>query len=176
MYKTTSIVILAVAIGMGTLSATLARTWLNGQAELARQEAALAPRPRATGLEDGERALVVSVESASQLKPGERADVVMVRKGYAKTILSNAKVIALDKDKATLAVAAGDAPKVLLAENVGKLSLTARDPEDASMASASATDAELSPDQPVVVLPTKNTVTVTVIRAGKPTQYEVKKG
>jgi Flp pilus assembly protein CpaB len=159
---------------------------------MARREAAalalaLAPRPKAaTGIEDGERLVVVNIDKAAPLKPGDRADLVMVRKGYAETILSSVKVIALDKptatdkttptDKptATLAVAASDVPKVLLAEYVGKLSLAARDPDDASPASGSATDAEL--DKPVTKPPPPDDrASVTVIRAGVPAQYKVTK-
>jgi Flp pilus assembly protein CpaB len=170
-----SIASLSVAVVMGLFAASLAGTWLKGQAEMARREAALAPRPKSlTGLEDGERALMVNVENAGAIKPGDRVDVVMVRKGYAKTILNYVKVIAIDKTTATLAVLAAAAPKVLLAGNVGKLSLAASGTSDASATSGTATDAELENPAPDPKQP-DGRVTVTVVRAGVPTQYKVTK-
>jgi len=177
MMKKGSIASISAAVVMGLFAASLTSTWLKEQTDSARREAtALALSTRArdpTGLAAGERALMVAVENAGAIKPGDRVDVVMVRKGYAAMILNNVKVVAIDKTTATLAVLASAAPKVLLAGSVGKLSLAASGTSDASGTSGTATDAEL--EGPALTPKPDGRVTVTVVRAGVPTQYKVTK-
>jgi pilus assembly protein CpaB len=101
-------------------------------------------------LDDGMRAVTLRVDDvrgvAGFVLPGDRVDVVLIRtagasedKSYAEVIVQNVKVLAVDQkanerpDKnnvvakaVTLAVNSDDAQKILLATNIGKLSLTLR--------------------------------------------------
>jgi pilus assembly protein CpaB len=100
-------------------------------------------------LEGDMRAVTVRVDDvrgvAGFVLPGDRVDVVLIRthgtdgKSYADVIVQNVKVLAVDQkanekpDKAnvvakavTVAVNSEDAQKILLATNIGKLSLTLR--------------------------------------------------
>jgi len=100
-------------------------------------------------LEEGKRAVTVRVDDvkgvAGFIRPNDRVDVVLIRsentsggKSYSDLILQHVKVLAVDQltgersEQATVAkavtleVSAEEAQKVLLATNVGKLSLILR--------------------------------------------------
>jgi pilus assembly protein CpaB len=108
-----------------------------------------------TILEPGKRAVTVRVDDvrgvAGFIQPGDRVDVALIRteaetktkEGYSDIILQSAKVLAIDQltgertDKATIAKAVTlevneeDAQKILLAGNIGRLSLILRQPDEA---------------------------------------------
>ena len=108
-----------------------------------------------TVLEPGKRAVTVRVDDvrgvAGFIQPGDRVDVVLIRteaetktkEGYSDIILQSAKVLAIDQltgertDRATIAkavtleVSEEDAQKILLAGNIGRLSLILRQPDEA---------------------------------------------
>ena len=108
-----------------------------------------------TLLDQGKRAVAVRVDDvrgvAGFILPGDRVDVVLIRseavasgQSYSELILNNVKVLAVDQlagqqpDKATvlakavtLEVTAEEAQKVLLATNIGRLSLILRQPSEA---------------------------------------------
>jgi pilus assembly protein CpaB len=109
-----------------------------------------------TILEPGKRAVTVRVDDvrgvAGFIQPGDRVDVVLIRTGaesktdesYSDVILQSAKVLAIDQitgertDRPTIAkavtleVSEEDAQKILLATNIGHLSLILRQPGEAS--------------------------------------------
>lgn len=109
-----------------------------------------------TVLEPGKRAVTVRVDDikgvAGFIQPSDRVDVVLIRTGsetktnesYSDVILQSAKVLAIDQvtgertDKPTVAkavtleVSEEDAQKILLASNVGRLSLVLRKPHEAN--------------------------------------------
>jgi pilus assembly protein CpaB len=109
-----------------------------------------------TTLDPGKRAVTVRVDDvrgvAGFIQPGDRVDVVLIRtdaesktgEGYSDVILQSVKVLAVDQvtgertEQATLAKAvtlevhADEAQKILLATNVGKLSLILRQPDEAN--------------------------------------------
>ena len=122
-----------------------------------------APGQRATlstTLEPGMRAVTVRVDDvrgvAGFIQPGDRVDVVLIRtqgesktgEGYSDVILQSVKVLAIDQltgernEQATLAKAvtlevnAEEAQKILLATNVGKLSLILGQPGEANAGTA----------------------------------------
>src|ERR1700726_4300267 len=123
-------------------------------------------------LEDGKRAVTVRVDDvrgvAGFIRPNDRVDVVLIRtegnssgSSYSDLILQMVKVLAVDQltgernEQATIAkavtleVTAVEAQKVLLATNIGKLSLILRQagagsPED----NRRGTEPGLSPGQP----------------------------
>ena len=121
-----------------------------------------------TLLEEGKRAVTVRVDDvrgvAGFILPGDRVDVVLIRtefgangRSYSELILQNVKVLAVDQlagqpDKATviakavtLEATAEEAQKVLLATNIGGLSLILRQPGEAhSQASRRITERDLS--------------------------------
>lgn len=106
-------------------------------------------------LEPGKRAVTVRVDDvrgvAGFIQPGDRVDVVLIRteaesrsnEGYSDVILQSAKVLAIDQitgerteqptiaKAVTLEVGPQDAQKILLAMNVGRLSLILRQPAEA---------------------------------------------
>jgi pilus assembly protein CpaB len=108
-----------------------------------------------TVLEPGKRAVTVRVDDvrgvAGFIQPGDRVDVVLIRteaetktkEGFSDIILQSAKVLAIDQltgertDRATIAkavtleVSEEDAQKILLAGNIGRLSLILRQPDEA---------------------------------------------
>jgi pilus assembly protein CpaB len=101
-------------------------------------------------LDPGKRAVTVRVDDvrgvAGFIQPGDRVDVVLIRteaesnskEGYSDVILQSAKVLAIDQitgerpEQPTIAKAvtlegsAQDAQKILLAANIGRLSLVLR--------------------------------------------------
>ena len=117
-----------------------------------------APGQRATLssiLDPGKRAVTVRVDDvrgvAGFIQPGDRVDVVLIRTeaesrtnegGYSDVILQSAKVLAIDQitgerteqptiaKAVTLEVTPEDAQKILLATNIGRLSLILRQPEE----------------------------------------------
>jgi pilus assembly protein CpaB len=117
-----------------------------------------APGQRATLssiLDPGKRAVTVRVDDvrgvAGFIQPGDRVDVVLIRteaesrtnEGYSDVILQSAKVLAIDQitgerteqptiaKAVTLEVTPEEAQKILLATNIGRLSLILRQPEEA---------------------------------------------
>jgi pilus assembly protein CpaB len=118
-----------------------------------------APGQRATlstMLDPGKRAVTIRVDDvrgvAGFIQPGDQVDVVLIRTGaeakgndsYSDVILQSAKVLAIDQitgertEKATIAkavtleVSAEDAQKILLATDIGRLSLILRQPGEAN--------------------------------------------
>jgi pilus assembly protein CpaB len=109
-----------------------------------------------TALEPGKRAVTVRVDDvrgvAGFIQPGDRVDVVLIRTGtetktnesYSDVILQSAKVLAIDQitaertDKPTIAkavtleVGEEDAQKILLASDIGRLTLVLRQPHEAN--------------------------------------------
>jgi len=107
-------------------------------------------------LDPGKRAVTVRVDDvrgvAGFIQPGDRVDVVLIRteaesrikQGYSDVILQYAKVLAIDQitgerteqptiaKAVTLEVSAEDAQKILLATNVGRLTLILRQPAEAA--------------------------------------------
>jgi len=107
-------------------------------------------------LDPGKRAVTVRVDDvrgvAGFIQPGDLVDVVLIRteaesrskEGYSDVILQSAKVLAIDQitgertetptiaKAVTLEVAAEDAQKILLATNVGRLSLILRQSAEAN--------------------------------------------
>jgi pilus assembly protein CpaB len=102
-------------------------------------------------LEEGKRAVTVRVDDvrgvAGFIRPNDRVDVVLIRtegnsngKSYSDLILQGVKVLAVDQvtgeraDQPTVAkvvtleVSSDEAQKVVLATNIGKLSLVLRQP------------------------------------------------
>jgi pilus assembly protein CpaB len=117
-----------------------------------------APGQRATlssVLDPGKRAVTVRVDDvrgvAGFIQPGDRVDVVLIRteaesrnsESSSDIILQSAKVLAVDQitgerteqptiaKAVTLEVAPEDAQKILLASNIGRLSLILRQPAEA---------------------------------------------
>jgi len=114
------------------------------------------PATLSSMLGPGKRAVTVRVDDvrgvAGFIQPGDRVDVVLIRTeaesrtndSYSDVILQSAKVLAIDQviaertEKATVAkavtleVTAEDAQKILLATNIGRLSLILRQPAEAS--------------------------------------------
>src|SRR5215831_3084628 len=108
-------------------------------------------------LDPGKRAVTVRVDDvrgvAGFIQPGDRVDVVLIRteaesklkEGYSDVILQFAKVLAIDQitgerteqptiaKAVTLEVSAEEAQKVLLATNVGRLTLILRQPAEAKV-------------------------------------------
>ena len=107
-------------------------------------------------LDPGKRAVTVRVDDvrgvAGFIQPGDRVDVVLIRteaesklkEGYSDVILQYAKVLAIDQitgerpeqptiaKAVTLEVSSEEAQKILLATNVGRLTLMLRQPAEAN--------------------------------------------
>jgi pilus assembly protein CpaB len=114
------------------------------------------PATLSSMIDPGKRAVTVRVDDvrgvAGFIQPGDHVDVVLIRteaesrsnEGYSDVILQSAKVLAIDQitgertDKPTIAkavtleVSAEDAQKILLASNIGRLSLILRQPAEAN--------------------------------------------
>jgi pilus assembly protein CpaB len=111
------------------------------------------PATLSSMLESGKRAVTVRVDDvrgvAGFIQPGDLVDVVLIRtepevfrknQSYSEVILQSAKVLAIDQitgerretptvaKAVTLEVSTADAQKILLATNIGKLSLILRQP------------------------------------------------
>jgi pilus assembly protein CpaB len=169
-------------------------------------------------LQDGKRAVTVRVDDvrgvAGFILPGDFVDVVLIaedasarRESYSETLLQNLKVLAVDQlaserqeqptvpKAVTLEVTPEQAQKILLATNVGRLSLTLRRLADGSFAaSRRVTEKDLGegrriveqaappppppPPPPVVAAPPpppSNTATVVVVRNMKREEYTVRR-
>ena len=107
-------------------------------------------------LDPGKRAVTVRVDDvrgvAGFIQPGDRVDVVLIRteaesklkEGYSDVILQYVKVLAIDQitgerpeqptiaKAVTLEVSSEEAQKILLATNVGRLTLMLRQPAEAN--------------------------------------------
>ena len=108
-------------------------------------------------LDPGKRAVTVRVDDvrgvAGFIQPGDRVDVVLIRteaesrsnQAFSDVILQFAKVLAIDQitgerseqptiaKAVTLEVSPEEAQKILLATNIGRLSLILRQPEEADL-------------------------------------------
>jgi pilus assembly protein CpaB len=166
-------------------------------------------------LEDGKRAVTVRVDDvrgvAGFIRPNDRVDVVLIRtegnssgSSYSDLILQLVKVLAVDQltgernEQATVAkavtleVTAEEAQKVLLATNIGKLSLILRQagagsPEaNRRVTERDLAQVELSPPPqkkaaadppapPPAAIPARrsNTATVSIVRGLKREEYTV---
>ncbi len=112
-----------------------------------------------TQIEDGMRAVTVRVDEvrgvAGFVLPGDRVDIILTRgeggsdgAAFADILLQNTRVLAIDQlvderqDKpsvaraVTLELSVADAQKVVLAQGIGRLSLTLRQNRDSEMAGA----------------------------------------
>ena len=176
-----------------------------------------------TILEEGKRAVTVRVDDvrgvAGFILPGDFVDVVLIgedpasqREGYSDILLHHVKVLAIDQlvnerqeqptvpKAVTLEVTPEQAQKILLASNIGKLSLILRQPGDGKAdGDKRVTERDLgrnqpqprivpppppppppAPPPPPVVMasppppPPPTTVTVTIIRGMKRDDYQVK--
>ncbi len=169
-------------------------------------------------LDQGRRAVTVRVDDvrgvAGFILPGDFVDVVLIgegqaprRENYSEILLQRVKVLAVDQlvseqhDKPTVAkavtieVTPEQAQKLLLASNIGKLSLILRRPSEAARGDARrVTERDLGfddlasrvaqaapPPAPVVAPPApppprpSNTVNVTIVRNLKGEDYTVPK-
>jgi pilus assembly protein CpaB len=168
-------------------------------------------------LQDGNRAVTVRVDDirgvAGFILPGDFVDVVLIksddervrRENYSDILLQHVKVLAIDQlaserqeqptvaKAVTLEVTTEQAQKILLATNIGKLSLILRQPGEAGTASnRRITERDLGtvrvPDEPPVVVrpiapppppvvaPARrppNTATVAIVRGMKREEYTV---
>lgn len=165
---------------------------------------------------EGKRAVTVRVDDvrgvAGFVLPGDFVDVVLIqaevgtakRESYADILLQHVKVLAIDQlanerqeqptvaKAVTLEVTAAQAQKILLATNIGKLSLILRQPGEAGMEhSARVTETDLSPhiskavnDRPVAAPPVPvaavrvrrpATATVAIVRNMKREDYTVRR-
>lgn len=172
---------------------------------LARNEPVLSSKITGAGkrgslsqLLDGDmRAVSVRVDDvrgvAGFILPGDHVDVVLIRKSYADVILQDIKVLAVNAlvnerpDKAnikarqvTLALSPEQAQKVLLAVNLGKLTLTLRQPGQAPRQMRRITAQDLIVAEPIPVkeskpaqAPVMRNTTVLVIHGLKRKEYTV---
>jgi pilus assembly protein CpaB len=166
-------------------------------------------------LEEGKRAVTVRVDDvrgvAGFVLPGDFVDIVMIadevsskRQSYSDILLEHVKVLAIDQianeaeDKPTVAravtleVAKEQAQKILLASNVGKLSLilsrpvqSSRDPnrrigerDIGRIIPEPVKPVAPPPPAPVVAAPAppSNQVRVTIVRNGEAKEYSVMRG
>jgi|SRR5712671_3231778 len=171
-------------------------------------------------LEEGKRAVTVRVDDvrgvAGFILPGDFVDVVLIgedpasqRENYSEILLHHVKVLAIDQlaserqqqptvaKAVTVEVTPEQAQKILLANNVGKLSLILRQPGDLNTDLARrVTERDLGRDRPrrappppapqpkaspppaappAAVQPS-DTVTVSIVRGNKKEDYQVKRG
>jgi pilus assembly protein CpaB len=168
-------------------------------------------------LQDGKRAVTVRVDDvrgvAGFILPGDFVDVVLIaenaagrRENYSEILLQNLKVLAVDQlaserqeqptvpKAVTLEVTPAQAQKILLATNIGRLSLTLRRLTDVGLAdSHRVTERDLGegrgPVEPVAAPPPAppppaakapppaptNTVTVAIVRNLKREEYTVRR-
>ena len=184
-----------------------------------------APGQRAslsTLLQEGRRAVTVRVDDvrgvAGFILPGDFVDVVLIaeessssHESYSDILLQQVKVLAVDQlaserpeqptvpKAVTLEVTAEQAQKVLLAANIGKLSLTLRQPADRDteagrrvterdlgraelrppepprVVAASAPLPVAAPPPPVAAPPPPTTVKVIIVRNMKREEYTVRR-
>jgi pilus assembly protein CpaB len=163
-----------------------------------------------TLLDGGKRAVTVRVDDvrgvAGFIQPNDRVDVVLIRtegaangQGYSDLILRNMKVLAIDQmagqqqveqasvivKAVTLEVMPEEAQKLLLAANIGRLSLILRQPGEEADTDGDGvvrriTERDLgdSPEVPKALPappPAAETSTVVIVRGGKREEYNVKR-
>jgi pilus assembly protein CpaB len=167
-------------------------------------------------LQEGKRAVTVRVDDvrgvAGFILPGDFVDVILIaedaaarRENYSEILLQNLKVLAVDQlaserqeqptvpKAVTLEVTPEQAQKILLATNIGRLSLTLRRLTEIGLAdSRRVTEKDLGrsdgrniiervvapPPPPVVAAPPSppsNTATVTIVRNMKREDYTVRR-
>lgn len=169
-------------------------------------------------VQDGMRAVTLRVDDvrgvAGFILPGDFVDVVLIGEGnssrrdsYSEILLHHVKVLAIDQlaserqehptvaKAVTVEVTPDQAQKILLAANVGKLSLILRQPDDpGSQSGKRITEADLGfrkPAEPVrivppppppppvstraAVAPPTNTVTVAVVHGMKREEFTVRR-
>ena len=165
-------------------------------------------------LDEGKRAVTVSVDDvrgvAGFVLPGDFVDIVMIaddgspkRQSYSDILLEHVKVLAIDQvasegegqptvaKAVTVEVTKEQAQKILLATNIGKLSLIlARPVESNPDPNRRVSEKDIGrtspeplrpppappPPAPVVAAPVvSHTVKITVVRNGETKQYEVQR-
>jgi pilus assembly protein CpaB len=165
-------------------------------------------------LDEGKRAVTVSVDDvrgvAGFVLPGDFVDIVVIaddgspkRQSYSDILLEHVKVLAIDQvasegegqptiaKAVTVEVTKEQAQKILLATNIGKLSLIlARPVESKPDPNRRVSEKDIGrttpepmrpppppPPAPVVAAPVvpSNTVKITVVRNGETKQYEVQR-
>ena len=164
-------------------------------------------------LDEGKRAVTVSVDDvrgvAGFVLPGDFVDIVIIaddgspkRQSYSDILLEHVKVLAIDQvasevegqptvaKAVTVEVTKEQAQKILLATNIGKLSLILARPvesqpdpnrrvseKDIGRTTPEPMRAPPPPPAPVVAAPVapSNTVKITVVRNGETKQYEVQR-
>src|SRR6478672_8529355 len=166
-------------------------------------------------LDDGKRAVTVSVDDvrgvAGFVLPGDFVDIVVIaddgspkRQSYSDILLEHVKVLAIDQvasegegqptvaKAVTVEVTKEQAQKILLATNIGKLSLIlARPVESKPDPNRRVSERDIGrtspeplrpppappPPAPVVAAPVvpSHTVKITVVRNGETKQYEVQR-
>jgi pilus assembly protein CpaB len=166
-------------------------------------------------LQEGKRAVTVRVDDvrgvAGFILPGDFVDVVLIaedpasrRENYSEVLVQNLKVLAVDQlaserqeqptvpKAVTLEVTPEQAQKILLATNIGRLSLTLRRLAEANLAATRrVTEKDLGegrgiverivapppPPPPVVAAPPppSDTATVTIVRNMKREDYTVRR-
>jgi pilus assembly protein CpaB len=157
-------------------------------------------------LDEGKRAVTVRVDDvrgvAGFVLPGDRVDVVLIRTApptpgangpeqFSDVLLQHVKVLAVDQlvnerqenptiaKAVTLEVDTDQAQKILLATNVGKLSLILRQAGESTPVPAQrVTEKDLSRPEPVAApapapVPVRNSITVSIIRNMKREEYSV---
>jgi pilus assembly protein CpaB len=155
-----------------------------------------------TLLDGGKRAVTVRVDDvrgvAGFIQPNDRVDVVLIRteggtngQSYSDVILQNMKVLAIDQllgqqveqasttvKAVTLEVTPEEAQKLLLATNIGRLSLILRQPGEAGAdAGRRITEKDLADIKTPVAPPPEpdlNTSKVVIMRGGKREEYAVR--
>jgi pilus assembly protein CpaB len=163
-----------------------------------------------TLLDGGKRAVTVRVDDvrgvAGFIQPNDRVDVVLIRtegatagQGYSDLILQNMKVLAIDQivgqqqleqasvvvKAVTLEVTPEEAQKLLLATNIGRLSLILRQPGEVGADSTRRiTERDLADipepakvEASIVPAPAPNldTATVVIMRGSKREEYSVRR-
>ncbi len=163
-------------------------------------------------LDEGKRAVTVSVDDvrgvAGFVLPGDFVDIVIIaddgspkRQSYSDILLEHVKVLAIDQvasegegqptvaKAVTVEVTKEQAQKILLATNIGKLSLIlARPVESKPDPNRRVSENDIGrtrpepvrpaappPPAPVVAAPPSNTVKITVVRNGETKEYEVQR-
>jgi pilus assembly protein CpaB len=155
-------------------------------------------------LDEGKRAVTLRVDDvrgvAGFVLPGDRVDVVLIRSAggangpeqFSDVLLQHVKVLAVDQlvnerqenptiaKAVTLEVDTDQAQKILLATNVGKLSLILRQAGESNpVAAQRVTERDLGRQEPVptpTVAPApvlNNSITVSIIRNMKREEYSV---
>src|SRR5262245_49654535 len=150
-------------------------------------------------LDEGKRAVTVRVDDvrgvAGFVLPGDRVDVVLIRsnnnESFSDVLLQHVKVLAVDQlanerqenptvvRAVTLELDTDQAQKVILATNVGKLSLILRQAgENTPVLAQRVTERDLARQEPVAApaptaAPVRNSATVSIIRNMKREEYSV---